>query len=99
MNAETLALIAGAVLSLLFSYIPGLSTWFETLAPDVKRLFMLGVLLVVTGALFGLSCAGLFAYFACTWAGAWQAVQLFILAAIANQGAYALTPGVHANSR
>jgi len=98
MTPETLALIAGVVISLIFSYIPGLKTWFETLAPDMKRLFMLGVLFVVTAALFGLSCAGLFAYFPCTWAGAWEALQLFILAAIANQTAYQLSPKVHANS-
>ena len=92
MTPEQLSLIVGVVLSLAFSYLPGLKTWYDGLQGDQKRLVMLVALLAVTGALFGLSCAKLFVYFVCTWLGAWDAVQLFILAAIANQTAYQLTP-------
>lgn len=98
MTAEQLSLIVGVVLSLLFSYFPGLKGWFEKLQPDEKRLVMLGVLFVVTAGIFGLSCAKLFEYFVCSWSGVWEAVKLFILAAVANQTAYSLTPGVHLNS-
>ena len=46
MSPETLTLIAGAALSLLFAYFPGLNTWFAAKSSDVKRLIMAGVRLV-----------------------------------------------------
>ena len=58
MSPETLTLISGAALSLFFSYVPGLNVKFAALSSDVKRLIMAGVLLVVSGAIFGISCAG-----------------------------------------
>lgn len=99
MTPEQLSVIAGTVLSLFFSFFPGAKTWFETLTPDKKRLVMLGFLFGVTAVIFGLSCANLYNYFMCTWQGAWDALKLFILAAMANQAAYQLTPGVHENSK
>jgi hypothetical protein len=92
MTPEQLALLAGVILSLAFSYVPGLSTWFDGLAPDRKRLVMLAALFVVAAGSFVLSCAGYADYFACTTAGAYDAVGVFILAMIANQGTYLLTP-------
>lgn len=95
MTPEQLALIAGAVLSLLFSYIPGLKNWFEGLSPEYKRLFMAGVLLVAALALFGGSCLNLWGYFVCSWLGLWEAVKLWLLAVAANQTIYLVSPGVH----
>ena len=47
-----LASIAGVVLSLAFSYIPGLSTWYGGQSAQAKSLVMLGCLVVATlGAL------------------------------------------------
>lgn len=92
MTPEQLAAIAGIVLSLAFSYVPGLKDWFDRQDGNTKRLVMLGLMLGVVAAIFGLSCAGLMTTFACTWLGAWDAVWLFVLAAIANQTAYSLTP-------
>ena len=43
---EFLAAVAGVVLSLAFSYVPGLRDWYEALAGEFKRLIMAGVLLV-----------------------------------------------------
>ena len=43
MTPESFALIVGAIVSLFFSYIPGLNTWFDQLLPEYKRLIMAGV--------------------------------------------------------
>ncbi len=38
MTVEQLGAIAGVILSLLFSYVPGLSDWFSALPATTKRL-------------------------------------------------------------
>src|SRR3990170_5973119 len=78
MTAEQLAAIAAVVLSLLMSYVPGLSTKFGNLDATTKRLVMAFLLLVITAGAVGLSCAGLDQSFICSQAGGWQAVQVFI---------------------
>jgi len=95
-SAETLSLIAGAALSLAFSYIPGLHERFAALDPTHKRLVMLALLVLSAGAVYGLSCLG--------WGLAWGVVltcdrsglagllEQLLLAVIANQGVYAITP-------
>lgn len=105
MTSESLILIAGAVISLLFSYFPALNTWFAGKAADVKRMIMVGVLLVVSAAIFGLSCAGfggdIGITIECSKDGALGLLKIFIMAVIANQSAYAVTvktPAVRALS-
>ena len=49
MTSESLASLAGILLSLVFSYVPGLNTRFDGLEPIYKRLVMLAALLVATG--------------------------------------------------
>jgi hypothetical protein len=92
MSSELLASIAGITLSLLFSYIPGLSTWYATLTGQYKSLLMAGLLLVTAAAIFGLSCANVAAYVTCDQAGAISLVKIFIAALIANQATYAISP-------
>ena len=92
MDATLLASIAGIVLSLAFSYIPKLDTWYVVQDGKLKRLIMLGVLLIVALAAFGLSCADLWATVTCDKAGAMGLVEAFIMAALANQGAYLFSP-------
>jgi hypothetical protein len=86
MTPEQLIAIGAAVLSLLLEYIPPFSTWYEKLAPGYKRLFMAGLLFVVVAGAFGLSCAGIIVLFACSWAGVWAAVQVWLFAIAINQG-------------
>lgn len=96
MTAALLSAIAGTVASLLFSYIPGLSTWYAALTETVKKLIMLVVLVVVAAAIFGMNCAGLFkAYIptvSCDQAGVEQFIVILAAAAVANQTAYKLSP-------
>jgi len=92
MTSELLASISGIVLSLLFSYVPGLSGKFAKLDSGVKRLIMAGMLLVVAGAAFGLSCGNVFPSVACSKEGALGLLKVFITALVANQAIYAISP-------
>ena len=94
MNVEALSLGAGALLSLLFGYVPGLSGWFDAKEPTVKRLIMAGALLVISVVVFGLSCANLQIpgiQIECNTQGASLLVQTFLLALAANQSMYSIT--------
>ncbi len=101
MQAETISTAAGALLSLLFSYCPGLSGWFAGLGEagqdggTRKRLVMLALLVLAALGALALSCAGLPAPGAevdCSRAGVWELAQALAAAVVANQGVYALSP-------
>jgi hypothetical protein len=92
LSPDTLALLAGVLLSLALSYIPGVSAWFATLTPTAKRLTLLVAIVIVAGGGYALSCYGLFAGVTCDSSGATGLVRAVILALVASQGAYALTP-------
>ncbi len=94
MEAEDLSAVAGVLLSLGLSYIPGVKQYFGDLAPTTKRLVMLGLLLVCALGIFGLSCVrpGDFSPGLCSQDGSWRLLKVFIAAAIANQAAFELTP-------
>lgn len=85
--------VAGTVLSLLFSYVPGLNVKFAGLSPDSKRLVMLGVLLLTSLTLYGLRCGGIIdTGFACDRNGVIQLITIFFMALIGNQSVYAIVP-------
>lgn len=90
MSVEKLSMLAGALLSLLFAYVPGLSGWFDKLDSVYKRLIMAASLLIVAFGVFGLSCAGLLDLASCDKLGAFDVLNMVILAMVANQGAYQL---------
>lgn len=96
MTVELLSSISAILLSLAFSYIPGIEPWYEPLPSNTKRLIMVGVLFVVSLGAVGLACTGLAAEvgleLTCDRAGVLQVVSAFIAALVANQAAYKLTP-------
>lgn len=97
MTVETLSMIAGALLSLGFTYIPGLNAWFASKAPSTKQLVMLALLALTASGLVTLSCAGLVelplvGLVTCDRAGILKMVELLILAVIANQGTDRISP-------
>lgn len=91
MTADQLAAIAGALLSLAFSYIPGLADKFSQLDPTYKRLIMGGLLVVVAGAVFGLSCGNVLSTVTCDKPGALGLLGVLINALVANQSVYQIT--------
>jgi hypothetical protein len=97
MTSQTLLIILGAALSLLLSYIPGLATWFQPLPDDKKRFIMLIMLVVITGAIFGLSCVGWMDAVTCDKPGAIGLITAFLLALMANQSTFAISPKIGLN--
>lgn len=96
MTATLLSGVAGVILSLLFSYVPGLNTKFAAQSEEQKKLWMLGLLVLVAAATFGLSCTKYGAMigipFQCTDAGAVEIIKILAAAVIANQATYSITP-------
>ena len=96
MTPQTLSTTAAVLLSLLFSYVPGLSGWYGSLEATRKRLIMLALLVVVTGSAFGLACSQWSAYFGleltCDQPGAVVLLQSLALALAANQSTYLISP-------
>ena len=98
MSSDKLSALAGVVLSLAFSYVPGLKTWFGGLPSIGKRLVMLAALLLVSAGAFGLSCAGVLdgalgtPAVLCEQRGALEIAWAFVAAMVANQAAYQLSP-------
>lgn len=94
MSPEELSAIAGAVLALLFQYVPWLNTWYGGLSSLAKRLIMVGLLAVVSAGVFGAACIGLGDFLGiavvCSGEGAWDLILVFIAAIVANQGTYLL---------
>lgn len=86
---ESLAALAGIILSLAFSYIPGIATWYDALTPTPKRGVMLGFLLLAAVGVLAYQCR---AVGACYGANVETVLTAFVLAAIANQTTAALTP-------
>ena len=91
LTPEFLSYVAGILLSLAFSYIPGLKDKFDTLSSGYKSLVMLGLLAVAVGVIFSASCLGYTNAPACTAEGAKSLIPLFIAAAIANQVTHSFT--------
>ena len=94
MDQITLSAFAGTLLSLLFSYVPGLSTWYDGKDAQTKALIMAGLLLLAAAGAYGLSCVGWGAYFECTEAGLQTAVSVLFAALVANQATYGLTKNI-----
>ena len=102
MTHQLLSSLAGITLSLIFSYIPGISSHYEALTATYKRLVMLFLLAVVSTAAFGLACLDWLPFFydqgavpgavTCTEQGGVELLTAFILALVANQSTYLITP-------
>ncbi len=98
MSAETLAMVAGITLTLTFSYVPGLNLQYATLSPEYKRLIMLGLLVLIAAAAMGLACADpegakiMGIVLVCSRTGFWEFGRILILAIIANQGVFLISP-------
>jgi hypothetical protein len=95
MTATQLTTISAIVLSLVFSYFPGINAAWDTQNGIQKRLWMLLCLVIVTGASFGLACVPMFANLVniqCTQTGAVALFTAFVQAMIANQATFLISP-------
>jgi hypothetical protein len=95
LSPVVLASIVAIVVSLLFNYIPGLRVWFGGLKSQFKSLLMIGVLVVVSFAIWGSGCLGLLAVnLSCNAQGVVELVKIFVATILANQATYLLSPVV-----
>lgn len=95
LTPELLSSIAGILLSLLASYLPGFSAWFERLQGIHKRLALAGALLLSAIGFAALSCSpwgeAIHLAQACDQSFLLSVIWNFILAFIANQSTYVAT--------
>jgi hypothetical protein len=92
LTPEMLVAFAAMFLAILFDWLPGLKNWYDKYSDGQKRGLMAGCLVLITGAVFGLSCAGwLTTGWLCNGQGVQDAVFLLILAIAINQGFHSLT--------
>lgn len=91
---ELLSAIAGVLIALAFSYIPGLNTKWASLPAELQRLIMAGLMLIVSAVIFLLGCLNFVSIpdFVCTARSAVQFIWTFLLAVMANQSSYKLMP-------
>lgn len=94
LTPEALGLWAGTAITLLFSYLPGLNTWYAGKTDAFKRLFMLGVLVVITAMIVLGMCSGLLMVtnLTCHTASIGDLLNILILAIIANQAVFKISP-------
>jgi len=87
--------IVGAVISLVFTYFPAARVWLDGF--QAKGLVILGVVVAVSLAYFGLACTSLAVdlgiALACSKAGAIELLKAVYIIASTNQVTYLLTRG------
>lgn len=91
MMGETLAVISGVVIQLLFAYFPGLSQWYEKQSGTAKGALQLLVLALVAFGGFLPVCFGWFVDqlpLECSQAGVEKQIANFFLALASNQGTW-----------
>lgn len=92
MTVEVLAGIVGTIASLAFAFIPGLRVAFAKLSSEAKSGIMALVLLIVSGVIVGMGCAGIWVVVACDKVAILEFVKVVGLALIANQSVYSILP-------
>jgi hypothetical protein len=97
MTPDTLSALAAVLLSLALAYVPGLAPRWRALPGDHKRLLLAGALALITGGSFALACVPQLAVLrpasfaiACAQPDLNGLLSAFVLALVANQGAYVL---------
>ena len=87
---DLITMVVGATISLLFNYFPGLNTWFSALKTEVKSGIMIGLLAVASVVIYLLSLYGIIEVAEpVTWV---LVLRTFVLALVANQSAYIISP-------
>ena len=93
-SSDLSIMVAGALLSALFTYIPKFNVWFALKSDEFKQLTMLILMFVVTGIVFLLGCFDFLQIekFVCDKNTGFYFVYTFILAVMSNQSAHKILP-------
>lgn len=89
---EMLGGLAGFVLSALFTYIPNLRTNWANLPKERQQLYMLLMLVGITGVIVGSSCLNLWVFVACTKQGIMSVITVLGTAVVSNVVTYTALP-------
>lgn len=89
---ELISAGVGILLSLVFSFVPPIASWYYKIDKQYRGLVMVGFTALATLGIFGLSCTGLFNWVACTTEGAKELVTAFLILLGTNQITYLATP-------
>lgn len=95
MSAQFISMVAGTILSLIFSYAPGVAPQYARLDPTWKRLVMLVLVVLVGVGAMAVACGGINVpglAVTCTQEGAIELVTNVLLALMANQATYLVSP-------
>lgn len=92
-DSNLFASIVAILISLMCSYVPGLSEKWGGLESVTKRAVMAGMMMVVAVISVVLSCAHILDIVVCDREGVIAVLSAFIAALVANQGAYQITRG------
>ena len=92
MTGQQLAIAAGILLSLAFSYIPSLQAWYSAKDSKTQSAIMLAALAVITAGALGVSCANWWPLVTCDQIGVKSLIEAFVAALIANQATYVISP-------
>ena len=92
MNSTYLSQLAGVVLSLVFSYVPGVKDLYAKLDSTGKSGVMAVTVILIACAIYAASCYGLISSVTCDKAGVVGLVEAVIGALVANQATYLLSP-------
>lgn len=92
LSPELITGAAGILVSLIFTYVPGLRVKYASLATEYKSLIMLGALALVSGFIVLSSCLDWWVFIECSKNGFLKLVEVFILSLVANQAAYVVAP-------
>lgn len=91
-TAITLGSIVAALVSLALDYFPGLAAKYDALSVAAKRQIAAVLAVVITAAVFGLTCQKLVtSNLVCSYSGAWNAVADVIYVFMVGQGVHAGT--------
>lgn len=92
MDSITLGALAGSVSSLLFSYFPGLKSWFDVQPSDRKAFVNLLVLAMVAMGAYLVNCYGIYDLgIVCDKSGLVELVKLFFATLVGSQTTWLAT--------
>lgn len=93
-TSEFLVMATGSVVSLAFSWLPFLNTWYAGKTEKFKKNFMLLMLLLTTAGLYAGMCFDLLTLtgMACDAPSGVTLLYYYLLAVIANQSVFKITP-------
>lgn len=92
LSPEVITGAAGILLSLIFTYVPKLRTWYAALDTGIKSGIMIGALALVSGFIALSSCMEWWVWIKCDQGGVMKLIETFILALVANQATYVISP-------